>query len=100
MAYSDELEKRMDAIALGWVGITKKSMFGGIGYLMSGNMAFGIWRDSLVVRCGKDLYENCLCEDQISPFDITGRAMSGWVMVSSLGIQTSVQFEKAGCKRL
>lgn len=64
-------------------------MFGGIGYLVSGNMAFGIWKDSLVVRCGKELYESFLSEKHVSPFDVTGRAMSGWIMISSLGIQSS-----------
>ena len=47
MAYDEGLEARIDDITRRWSmpELTKKKMFGGIGYLLSGNMAFGIWKD-------------------------------------------------------
>ncbi len=83
MAYDTELEARIDLASLNWPGMGKKAMFGGMGYLLRGNMAFGIWRDHLVIRCGPEGYEACLALPHVRPFDITGKAMKGWVLVAS-----------------
>ncbi len=57
-------------------------MFGGICYLTQGNMCFGFWKDFLIVRTGVEVAEEKLKEEDIRPFDITGRAMKGWIMVA------------------
>ncbi|HRH81680.1 MAG TPA: TfoX/Sxy family protein [Thiobacillaceae bacterium] len=82
MAYDKDLEARVDLLSLNWPGIAKKKMFGGVGYLVQGNMAFGIVRDSVVVRCGPERYAANLARPGVSEFDLTGKAMAGWVMVS------------------
>jgi len=56
-------------------------MFGGIGYLINGNMCFGIHKDALVVRTTAEIAQDLLKQDHIRVFDITGRAMKGWIMV-------------------
>ncbi len=56
-------------------------MFGGVGFLLSGNMLVGVWKDSLIVRLGPDEGEEALQELHVKEFDITGRAMKGWVLV-------------------
>ena len=81
MAYNLELEDRIGEVIAGWTGVVRKKMFGGVCYLMRGNMGFGIWKDHLIVRTGPDLAEKFLSLDGIRPFDVTGRAMKGWVMV-------------------
>jgi TfoX/Sxy family transcriptional regulator of competence genes len=81
MAYNMELEDRIEEVAADWPDMVKKKMFGGICYLVLGNMAFGIWKDYLIVRTGPEAAERFLAEDGIRPFDVTGRAMKGWVMV-------------------
>ncbi len=63
----------------------KKKMFGGICYLLKGNMAFGIYKDSLIVRMDKEQGEKSLNERNVKPFDITGRPMTGWIMVQEAG---------------
>lgn len=88
MAYDEQLETRVSALMRRWRGFQSKKMFGGVGYLKNGNMAFGIWRDSLVVRCGPDRYEDCLSMPHVREFDVTGRAMTGWVLVAPEGLQT------------
>lgn len=81
MAYDEGLETRIDELPDQGLLMAKRKMFGGIGYLVNGNMAFGIWQDSLVVRCGGDAYQACLAQPGVDVFDVTGRPMCGWVLV-------------------
>jgi TfoX/Sxy family transcriptional regulator of competence genes len=69
----------------GWV---EKKMFGGIGFLLHGNMAFGVHKEFLVVRVGSLEHIRALTHSFTKPFDITGKSMSGWIMVSEPGYQT------------
>lgn len=71
--------------------IVEKKMFGGLGFLLSGNMCVGVWKDSLIVRVGPDQYATCLAEPFAGEFDITGRPMRGWVMVAPAGFETPEQ---------
>lgn len=61
-------------------------MFGGIGFLLNGTMLVGVWKDSLVVRIGPDGYAAALLEPHVREFDITGRPMTGWVLVGPQGV--------------
>lgn len=83
MAYNILLADRIDRLSLNWPGLGKKKMFGGLGYLLNGNMAFGILKDNLIVRCGSDAYAACLARPGVVAFDITGKPMTGWVVVAS-----------------
>ena len=83
MPYNMELEGKIEALIA--PGFEKKKMFGGTGYLFKGNMGFGIYRDSLVLRPGAENAERLLLEKNTRPFDITGRAMKGWLMVDEAG---------------
>jgi hypothetical protein len=94
MAYDEGMETRIDEIMEEWEHYEKKRMFGGICYLNSGNMAFGIWKDHLIVRCGSKAYGACLREENTKPFDVTGKAMSGWVMVAPPGIEEDADLER------
>lgn len=81
MAYDLELEDRIEEVIAEWQNTIKRKMFGGMCYLIRGNMGFGIWKDHLIVRTGSEKADYFLSEDGIRPFDVTGRAMKGWVMV-------------------
>jgi TfoX N-terminal domain len=94
MAYNVKLEEKIDAAANRWKGAEKKKMFGGICYLLRGNMAFGIWKDLLIVRMDRELAEKSLKGRYIRPFDITGRPMSGWVMVEEAGWRNAAGLAK------
>ncbi len=85
MGYSTELEEMVDALAGRWRGLDKKKMFGGICYLLNGNMGFGIYRDFLIVRLGPERAAERMKTKHVRPFDITGRPMKGWVMVGQGG---------------
>jgi TfoX/Sxy family transcriptional regulator of competence genes len=81
MPYSTILEDKIEDIVHQWDSIHKKKMFGGICYLINGNMSFGVWKDYLIVRMGPDLAADKLKHDHVRQFDITGKPMKGWVMV-------------------
>ena len=93
MAYNLELEDRIEEITAGWPDMVKRKMFGGMCYLIRGNMGFGIWKDHLIVRAGSEAAERFLEDDGIRPFDVTGRAMKGWIMVDGSRWEDSEELE-------
>lgn len=67
-------------------GFTEKKMFGGVGFLLHGNLCVAVWKDLLIVRVGPDAYVETLRQQFVREFDITGRPMRGWVMVEPEGL--------------
>ncbi len=88
MAYDEGLLQRVEEILQEDDGFSYKKMFGGICFLIHGNMACGIINEDLIIRVGKDNYESCLKKSHTSIFDFTGRPMTGWVMVSTKGYES------------
>ena len=91
MAYSKSLSERIRHLVSRQRGVTEKKMFGGVCFLLNGNLLVGVWKDSLIVRVGKDAYEAALLVEHVKEFDITGRPMKGWVMVEADGIDSDHQ---------
>ena len=81
MAYDESLAERISDILAGKGNITKKKMFGGVGYLLNGNMACGVHQANLIVRVGPNCYQTALEHPKTLVFDLTGRPMTGWVAV-------------------
>jgi TfoX/Sxy family transcriptional regulator of competence genes len=86
MAFSELLAERIRRAAARRKGVEEKKMFGGDGFLLNGNMLLGVWKQSLIVRLGPEQGEQALREPHVKEFDITGRAMKGWVVVTSEGV--------------
>ena len=88
MAYDEKLAERIDQILdkLNPPKLIDKKMFGGIGFLVQGNMACGVHKDALIVRVGPEAYESALEKPGVGVFDITGRPMTGWVMVAGAAV--------------
>jgi hypothetical protein len=94
MAYNENLAQRVRA-ALGPVpGFEQKKMFGGVGFMVRGNMACGLHGDDLIVRVGPDRYEAALAEANTRPFDMTGRPMRGWIVVLPAGYASDSELER------
>ena len=85
MAYDQEAAQRVREIIAKQPGYVEKKMFGGIGFMLHGNMACSILNDDLIVRVGLEGYQDALNLPHTRIFDITGRVMKGWVMVASKG---------------
>ncbi len=88
MAYDDGLAQRVRDILEEEPGFGEKKMFGGICFLLFGNMVCGIIKDDLIVRVGADRYSEMLKMPQTKKFDITGKPMKGWVMVLSAALDS------------
>ena len=93
MAYSATLAERIRKRLARRKNVEQKKMFGGIGFLLNGKMCVGVWKDSLIVRVGPEQYKDALREAFVSEFDITGRAMKGWVLVAKEGIEDDDQLQ-------
>jgi hypothetical protein len=87
MAFSEELAERIRQGLARKKGIEEKRMFGGIGFLLNGNMLVGVWKESLIVRLGPEEVGEALKEPHVKEFDITGRPMKGWVLVAPQGVE-------------
>jgi TfoX/Sxy family transcriptional regulator of competence genes len=91
MAFDETLAARIRDTLARKRGVEEKKMFGGIGYLLNGNILVGVWKDSLIVRLGSDNYDDALLEPHVREFDITGRPMKGWVLVKPEGVEDDEQ---------
>jgi TfoX/Sxy family transcriptional regulator of competence genes len=91
MAFSESLADRIRSALHGRRGVVEKKMFGGVGFLLSGNICVGVWKTSLIARVGPEQYDDALAQPHVGEFDITGRAMRGWVMVEPEGIDDDQQ---------
>ncbi len=88
MAYNAGLADDIRARIAARTDLTEKEMFGGIAFMVGGNMAVGVSGDDLMVRVGKETYDDALGKPGVREFDMSGRPMRGWVLVSASGYST------------
>ena len=88
MAYDEQLAERVRLTLAGRDALSERKMFGGIAFMLAGNMFCGVVKDELMVRVGPERYDDALSRPHARPMDFTGRAMRGMVYVSPEGIHT------------
>lgn len=88
MAYDEGLAQRIREALAERRDLTEKKMFGGLCFLLGGNMCCGIVGDELMLRVGPDAYEEVLDQKHAREMDFTGRAMRGMVYVGAGGLTT------------
>ena len=86
MPYDEKLAERVRAVFQSEPGYTEKKMFGGVCFMVGGNMAVGITGSNLMVRPGPDNFQAALALPHARPMDFTGRPMKGFVYVDPDGI--------------
>ena len=87
MAFDESLAARIRRRLARRKNVEEKKMFGGVGFLLNGNLLVGVWKESLIVRLGPDEGEEALPEPHVRKFDITGKPMKGWVLVEPEGVE-------------
>ena len=85
MAYDEGLAERVQAILGDDPGIDHRKMFGGIAFMLDGNMAVGIVGEDLMVRVGPDAWADALAQPGAREMDFTGRSLKGFVYVDGEG---------------
>src|SRR3989304_6280528 len=91
MPYNFDLKDRIDRLAPRLGDLTKKKMFGGVGYMLNGNMSFGIHNESPLLRVSPERGDKLLKGEYFRPFDMTRNPMKGWVLVSPDAVETEEQ---------
>lgn len=86
MAYDPELAERVRAVVEVRQGVMERKMFGGIAWMVHGNMACGVLGDELIVRLSAEDSDRALAEPDTRAFDMTGRPMRGFVVVGGQSI--------------
>jgi hypothetical protein len=87
VAYSEQLAERIREAIDDRPGVTERKMFGGIAWMVNGNMACGIIGEDLMVRLDRDDAETALAEEHVGPMEFTGRPMRGFILVEAAGIE-------------
>ena len=88
MAYDEGLAQRVRELLAEQDGVSEKRMFGGLAFLIRGNMCVGIVKDSLMVRVGPDAYPRLVEEPHARRMDFTGRPMKGLLYVDPDGVES------------
>jgi TfoX/Sxy family transcriptional regulator of competence genes len=85
MAYDELLAARVRARIGDHPGLTEREMFGGIAFIIGGNMAVGVHGDDLMVRVGKAGHDAAVTRPGARIMDFTARPMVGWITVTPEG---------------
>jgi TfoX/Sxy family transcriptional regulator of competence genes len=85
MSYDEGLAGRMRRIVGGKPGVAEKRMFGGVAFMLNGNMFTGVIKDELLVRVGLAGHDEAVPQPHARPMDFTGRRMVGFVQVRPEG---------------
>ncbi len=86
MAYDEGLAERLRELCAENAGITEKKMFGGVAWMLRGNMFVGIVKNDLMVRVGKEGNAAALALPHARPMDFSGKPMDGYVYVAPPGV--------------
>ena len=89
MAFDEALANRVRPLLSGISGATEKKMFGGLAFLVRGNMSVGVHGAELIVRIEPSETEEALKVPGVRVFDITGRPMKGWLLVAPQALAES-----------
>ena len=86
MAYDEKLAARVRELLRGRRSVAEKEQFGGIGFMIGGNMAVGVIGKDLLVRVGPEEHEAAMQNKHARAFSLTGRPARGWVLVAPAGV--------------
>ena len=92
MPYDEKLVERVRGVLAG-KAVKERKMFGGLTFMLQGNMCCGVAGDRLMVRVGPEKYDEALGQKHAQLMDFTGRPMKGFVFVGSEGLASAKELE-------
>jgi TfoX/Sxy family transcriptional regulator of competence genes len=94
MAYDEDLAERIRALLVDEAGVTEQRMFGGLAFLIGGNMAVAAsGQGGLMLRADPDETDTLAAEPHAGPMEMRGRTMQGWLRVDAEGVATNGELE-------
>jgi TfoX/Sxy family transcriptional regulator of competence genes len=95
VAYDEKLATRLRDLLTNEEGLTEKRMFGGVAFLINGNMSVSAsGQGGLLLRVDPDATDALLSNPHAQPFEMRGRAMQGWLRIAPEGVRTKRELEK------
>jgi TfoX/Sxy family transcriptional regulator of competence genes len=94
MAYDEDIANGVRELLAGEPAVTEKQMFGGLAFLVGGNMAVAAsGQGGLMVRVAPEDTDDLVAKPHARPFEMRGRPMQGWLRVDAEGVGTKRQLE-------
>jgi TfoX/Sxy family transcriptional regulator of competence genes len=94
VAYDEDLANRIRELMAGERGVTEQKMFGGLAFLIGGNMSVAAsGQGGLLVHVDPEDTDALLAKPHARPFEMRGRSMQGWLRVDDEGVRTKRQLE-------
>jgi TfoX/Sxy family transcriptional regulator of competence genes len=94
MAYNQKLLERIRTLLSPRQDVVEKKMFGGVAFMVQGNMACGPHGDNLIVRIGDAAAAEAMREPHVKPMDFTGRVLKSFATIEAAGIKTDAQLRR------
>jgi TfoX/Sxy family transcriptional regulator of competence genes len=94
VAYDERLAERVRDALGGHAGVSERKMFGGIGFMIDGNMCCGVHGEELILRLGDEDAEAALADPHGRVFDMTGRPMKGWVLMGPGALESDEELRR------
>lgn len=91
MAYDEVLADRIREALTPRAGLSERKMFGGLAFMIDGNMACGVIGDELMVRLDDADVERALAEPHVRPMDFTGKPLRRMIYVDAVGISADAE---------
>jgi hypothetical protein len=92
VGYDASLARRVRGRMGDHPALTEREMFGGLAFMIGGNMAVGIIGDELMVRVGKGAHGEAVARPGARIMEFTGRPMAGWIVVDRTGFEDHADF--------
>jgi len=94
VGYDEDLANRIRELTAGEAGVTEKKMFGGLAFLIGGNMAVAAsGQGGLLVRVDPEESDELVAKPHAAPMVMRGREMQGWLRVDDEGVRTKRRLE-------
>ena len=95
MPFDETLAARIKKLLANKKGLVEKKMFGGVAFMLRGNMCVGVHKDELIVRLAPEETDKALKEKHTRIFDLSGgRTMKGWILVEPKGLATDAALDR------
>ncbi len=93
MAHNEKIADRIREALVGTKGLVEKKMFGGIAFMVNDKMRLSVDKDDIMLRCDPEMTDELLSKKGVRPFDLTGKPMKGWLLVSAEGSAAKKDFD-------